>query len=201
MTDEPPIREPDTDRPSQDPTQASPLLASRRLLHAMLLLVLVVPATLWLLWPREDADVAGPIGSDVGAAAPDFGLTLFDGTDFTLSSHLANDARPIVLNLWASWCVPCRIEMPAIDAVANRRPDIFFLGIAVQDTEAAARAFADEVGVGYSLGYDVDGTILEKYPILGLPATWIIAGDGTVAAQFFGQLDEGTLTELIEENT
>lgn len=160
-----------------------------------------MPATLWLLWPREDADLAGPIESDVGAAAPDFGLTLFDGTNFTLSSHLANDARPIVLNLWASWCVPCRIEMPAIDSVANRRPDIFFLGIAVQDTEAAARAFADEVGVGYPLGYDIDGTILKKYPILGLPATWIIAGDGTVAAQFFGQLDKDTLTELVEENT
>jgi thiol-disulfide isomerase/thioredoxin len=201
MTDEPPIPEPDTGRPSQDPTRASPLLSSRRLLQAMLLLVLVVPATLWLFRPRDDAEAAGPIGSDVGAAAPDFGLTLFDGTDFTLSSHMANDARPIVLNLWASWCVPCRIEMPAIDSVANRRPDILFLGIAVRDTEAAARAFADEVGVGYPLGYDIDGTILEKYPILGLPATWIIAGDGTVAAQFFGQLDEDTLTELIEENT
>jgi peroxiredoxin len=88
--------------------------------------------------------------------------------------------------------------MPAIDTMARQRPDILFLGIAVQDSESAARTFADEIGVSYPLGHDSDGTILEKYPILGLPATWFITSDGIVAEQWFGQLDETTLQELID---
>ena len=201
MTHQP--RDPDLDPAfaSDDPGVVSRLLSSRRLLHATLLLVLAVPAILWLLRPDNNPDSTGATGSEVGAKAPDFELTLFDGQEFDLSSHLDGDGRPVVLNFWASWCIPCRVEMPAIDAVARRRTDILFLGIAVQDAEPAARGFADEVGVSYPLGYDTDGTILEAYPILGLPATWIIAADGTVAGQFFGQLDEDTLTDLIEDNT
>ncbi|MGH3650086.1 MAG: TlpA family protein disulfide reductase [Acidimicrobiia bacterium] len=164
-----------------------------------LLLIIVVPAAVWLLRPQTPEQSA--TGSEAGETAPDFTVGLFDGTMFTLSSHLADDGRPVVLNFWASWCVPCRVEMPAIDTVARQRPDILFLGVAVQDTETAAQAFADEIGVGYPLGYDRDGTILDRYPILGLPATWYITGDGMVAEQWFGQLDETTLTEFIDRNT
>ncbi|MGH8873186.1 MAG: TlpA family protein disulfide reductase [Acidimicrobiia bacterium] len=164
-----------------------------------LLLIVLVPAAVWLL--RTPTLEGSATAGEVGEAAPDFTIGLFDGTEFTLSMHLAEDGRPVVLNFWASWCIPCRVEMPAIDAVAGQRPDILFIGVAVKDTETAARAFADEVGVGYPLGYDPDGTILEKYPILGLPATWYITSDGMVAEQWFGQLDETTLNELIDRNT
>ncbi|MGH3649200.1 MAG: TlpA family protein disulfide reductase [Acidimicrobiia bacterium] len=197
MTDEQP-----SPGPEPEPGLAvgsSRLLSGRRILHVTLLLIIVVPVAVWLLRPQTSELSA--TGSEVGESAPDFTVGLFDGTVFTLSSHLADDGRPVVLNFWASWCVPCRVEMPAIDTVARQRPDILFLGVAVQDTETTAQAFSDEIGVGYPLGYDSDGTILESYPILGLPATWYITGDGVVAGQWFGQLDETTLTEFINRNT
>jgi cytochrome c biogenesis protein CcmG/thiol:disulfide interchange protein DsbE len=204
MTDQNQTAEPDRgpDEPGQ-PAEApagSRLVSSRLLLHVTLVLIVVMPAMAWLLRPTPQAQHAVSTGREVGETAPDFTVELFDGTEFTLSAHLAENSTPVLLNFWASWCVPCRVEMPAIDAVARQRPEILFLGIAVQDTETAARGFADEVSVSYPLGHDSDGTILEKYPILGLPATWFITADGMVAEQWFGQLDETTLEELIERH-
>lgn len=182
------------------PADRARFVSSRRLLHATLLLIVAIPAAIWLLRPTLEAeDVAS--GREVGEPAPDFTVELFDGEVFTLSTHLAQSGTPVVLNFWASWCVPCRVEMPAIDAVADSRPDILFLGIAVQDSETAARDFADEVGVTYPLGSDTDGSILEDYPILGLPATWFITSDGMIAEQWFGQLDETTLEDLIDQHS
>lgn len=190
----------DDPAPPVDSAPTSPFGSSRRLLHLTLILFLAVPAVALILRsPLADQEVS-PTVVEVGLTAPDFTLALFDGATFTLSSHLAEDGRPVVLNFWASWCLPCRHEMPAFDAVAHERPGIFMLGVAVKDTEPAARAFAGEVGVSYALGHDSDGTILEKYPTLGLPATWFITDDGTVAEQWFGQLDESLLGEMIERH-
>ena len=171
----------------------------RRLLHVALLFVLVVPALIWLTRSSTTSDTV-PGTVHVDEPAPDFTLDLFDGTRFTLSDHLVRDGRPMVMNFWASWCVPCREEMPDFDAVARRHPEVLFLGVAVQDTEAAAREFAAEVAVSYPLGFDTDGGIAGLYPILGLPTTWFIASDGTIAAQYAGQLQEDSLESLIEEH-
>lgn len=172
--------------------------SSRRVLHVTLgLLVVVVPLVIWF---TQSSDPEDPDGSGLTDRAPDFTLGLFDGTSFTLSEHLETDGRPVVMNFWASWCLPCREEMPAFDAVAARRPDVYFLGVAVQDTEAAARAFAEEIGVGYPLGFDSDGTISSLYPILGLPTTSFITGDGNEAASWSGILDEAKLEALIAEH-
>ena len=174
-------------------------LPGRRLLHVALLFVLLAPALIWLIRPSPNSDTV-PGVVEVDKPAPDFALDLFDGTRFTLSDHLVRDGRPVVMNFWASWCVPCREEMPAFDAVARRHPQVLFLGVAVQDTEAAARQFAGEVGVSYPLGLDIDGGIVGLYPILGVPTTWFITSDGTIAAQYAGQLEEDSLESLIEEH-
>lgn len=196
------MSEPEPDDLSRAEGRPGPfgLVSSRRLMHVALTLIVVVPATIWLCRPQAPSDDPGLGNQEVGEVAPAFSLELFDGGDFDLSTHLADDQRPVVLNLWASWCIPCREEMPDIDAVAQHRPEVLFVGVAVQDSETAARAFADEVDVGYPLGHDSDGMVLEEYPILGLPATFFITADGLIAEQFFGQLDETTLEELIVEN-
>lgn len=103
------------------------------------------------------------------------------------------------MNFWASWCGPCREEMPTFDRVAQKRPDVLILGVAVDDTEDAARAFATEVAVGYSLGIGVDGKILELYPLLGLPTTWFITADGLITNIRAGQLDQDALERLIDQ--
>lgn len=130
--------------------------------------------------------------------APGFLLPTMDGSSFDLAGHISNDGRPVVLNLWASWCGPCRSEMPAIDTVSQQRPEIVFIGVAVKDTESDARAFADEIGVTYTIAFD-DGTVDEAYPVLGLPATFFISGDGTLLETHFGEVTVDSLNEMIDE--
>lgn len=173
---------------------------SRRLLRWSALLILAAPLVFWLIATDRSADGSPGLVGTRGGPAPDFTFTFFDGTDFRLSRHLSDDGRPVVLNFWASWCVPCREEMPALDAVARRRPEVLFVGVAVRDTEDEARSFAAEIGVVYPLGIDGDGEILERYPILGLPTTWFITADGLIAATWAGQLDDQKLEEMIDRH-
>ncbi|MGH9053150.1 MAG: TlpA family protein disulfide reductase [Acidimicrobiia bacterium] len=129
--------------------------------------------------------------------APDFDLTLFDGREFSLSGHLATDGRPVLLNLWASWCVPCREEMPLLDEVSRQHPEVLFLGVAVEDEPAAARAFAEEVAVTYPLAVDETGTMLVRYPTFGLPTTWFISSEGMIVGRVMGAVTEAQLEELL----
>jgi thiol-disulfide isomerase/thioredoxin len=140
------------------------------------------------------ADPDDPTGTTLRAEiAPIFAVETMDGT-FSLSEHLANDGKPVFLNLWASWCYPCREEMPAIDAAARAHPEVTFIGVSVQDARDDATAFAEEIGVDYTLGFD-DGTVDGAYAPLGLPASFIISADGVILERIFGKVTEADLDE------
>lgn len=124
--------------------------------------------------------------------APDFTVELLDGGSFTLSEHLAEDGRPLILNLWASWCPPCRAEMPGISAYATANPDIAVLGVAVEDRLEPALEFAEEVQVSYPLGFD-EGDFWDDYRTIGKPATYFINPDGTIASLWVGVVNEEIL--------
>jgi len=173
------------------------LRGSRRALHIGVVLIIVLPAAIWAVRSSPVSGDRLPV-EEPGQPAPDFDLHLFDGSTFSLTRHLAGDGRPVVMNSWASWCVPCREEMPAIDAVARRRSEVQVLGVAVEDTETAARGFAEETDVSYPLAVDSDGAIAAAYPTLGLPTTWFITGDGVIAAKVVGELDQRRLEDLID---
>ena len=125
--------------------------------------------------------------------APSFRVPTLDGGSFSLADHFADGGGPVFLNLWASWCPPCRAEMPTIDAAADRHPDVKFIGVAVQDDYVAATRFAEEIGVAYTIGLDEKGEVNALYPSVGLPATFLISADGTVAQALIGQLDESRI--------
>lgn len=132
-----------------------------------------------------------------GDVAADFEIELLDGTSFRLSDHLADDGRPVFLNLWASWCSPCRAEMPALDAAARNHPEVYFLGVAVDDDPVAAAEFAAEIGVTYPLAIDEAERVGRRYPAPGLPATFLISAEGEIVRTVFGQLDEAQIDELL----
>lgn len=127
---------------------------------------------------------------ETGDVASAFSVQTLDGGTFSLADHVADDGRPVFLNLWASWCFPCRAEMPAIDAASLRHPGVKFVGVAVEDRLAAAADFADEIGVSYTLAFDTDGVVADGYPFLGLPATFLISGEGVLLKRVFGQVIE-----------
>jgi cytochrome c biogenesis protein CcmG/thiol:disulfide interchange protein DsbE len=131
--------------------------------------------------------------------APLFSVVTANGDTFSLGEHIVSDARPVFLNLWASWCFPCREEMPAISAAAKTFTNIQFIGVAIQDTESDARGFLDEIGgVSYLIGFDNDGTVDDAYRPLGLPASYIISADGVILEQILGQVTEESLAEKFE---
>lgn len=149
----------------------------------------------------ESFDVASfPVGAMGGKPAPIVSVDLFDGSRFDVQNHIATDGRPIVLNLWASWCFPCRTEMPEFSAVAEANEDVAFFGIAVRDNESDAAAFADEIGVAYPLGFDTDDTVNANYPSIGLPTTFLIDSDGTVVRQIQGQITGPALQAFIDHD-
>lgn len=198
----------DTETP--DTTEPAPHRPARRWpLGLLTLLVVAVVAGGVLLFGGDDSpdtpdvpDLAGDLGLDVqnGDGAPDFAIDLLDGTSFRLSDHLADDGRPVVLNLWASWCGPCRAEMPAFDAASGTHTDVFFLGVAVEDNPDDARAFAAEVGVSYALAIDEAERVGSRYFSPGLPATFFISAEGTIVRTVFGGLDEDEIAQLIAES-
>ncbi len=158
------------------------------LLGGLLLLVVVVIGMAGFL--RNQA--GDPHDSTV---APDFELTLFDGSTF----HLADSrGKVVVLNFWASWCDPCRAEMPALQAAAvTAGDDVVFVGVAAKNDNAGdARAFAEEFGITYPVGQDTGGDnaaygpIQLAYNVIGFPATFIIDPDGNVDSLTMGPIED-----------
>lgn len=131
--------------------------------------------------------------AEVGSTAPDFTVEVIEGGSFTLSEHRG---QPVVINLWASWCPPCRAEIPDISAYAEANPGTAVVGLAVEDSEHGARDFAAEIGASYPLALGTPG-VEDAYPNLGLPATYIIDENGVVKQIINGIVDEDTLTTAV----
>jgi len=144
----------------------------------------------------------GDLGSEQGAKgddpAPDFAVTTLDGNGFELSGHLSTDGRPVFLNLWASWCPPCKDEMPGIDAASRAHTDVKFVGVAIEDDPGDSAEFATSIGIGYTIGFDEEDAVGDGYNPLGLPASYIISSDGEILERIYGTVDETAIAEKIE---
>ncbi|MCP3976753.1 MAG: TlpA family protein disulfide reductase [bacterium] len=129
--------------------------------------------------------------------APDFSLATMNGASFALYDHLASSGEPVLLNLWASWCPPCRAEMPALNEAAARHPNVEFVGVAVQDDPVAAENFAKEIGVSYTIGFDDREEVYTAYETFGLPMTYIISSQGVILEVIIGEVDGARIDTAI----
>lgn len=135
----------------------------------------------------------------VGQRAPAFVLDGLGGQAGGVSLA-AFAGRPLVINFWASWCVPCRTEMPVLEAVHEALGDrVAFVGIDHQDDHTSAVEFIAYTGVTYESGFDPTGAVAASYGLYGLPTTVLVAPDGLVVAEVAGAVTEGRLLTLVHD--
>ena len=132
---------------------------------------------------------------------PDLTGTTLAGEPFALSDHLG---EVVVLNVWASWCAPCRAEAKPLQAVSEEleAKGVQFVGLNTRDSQAAADAFVDRFGLTYPSVVDTDGSLQllfhETLPPAAIPSTIGIDRQGRVAGRAIGEVDRSRLLGLIE---
>ncbi len=133
-----------------------------------------------------------PRGTKETGKAHDFEIETFDGEMLKLSDM---EGKVVVLNFWASWCPPCRWEMPFFEEMHQeyKDQDVVFLGVAISDTLENARGFAESVEVTYPMGLDTTNEIGRNYKVVSLPTTFFIGRDGSVERRLSSAANEGVL--------
>lgn len=133
--------------------------------------------------------------------APDLvGITL-DGDEFRLADQVG---EVVVLNVWASWCAPCRAEAPVLAQVSTDLAEegVLFVGLDTRDSDASARGFVDRFDIPYPNVIDRDGRLQllfsDSLPPQAIPSTVVIDREGRVAGRILGKASESTLRALIE---
>lgn len=168
-------------------------------------MTLVFAASLLWIWVSAvpaSATTGGPIPSPrAGFAAPDFSLELLSGGQVTLS-ELRGQA--VVINLWASWCPPCREEMPAIQAVyeeyRERGLEILAVNTTYQDRERDAAAFVQQFGLTFPVPLDRSGSVSRQYQLRALPTTFFVDRAGVIQQVVIGgPMSETTIRTAVEE--
>lgn len=136
------------------------------------------------------------------AAVPTDDVPALPATDAAaMTALLAASDRPVVLNVWASWCIPCRSEAPLLrQAQAQFGERVRFVGVATRDDQDAARAFVAEFGLtGIENFLDSGGTVPGGLGAAGVPHTFFFAAGGTLVYHHAGAIDEGALALQIDE--
>jgi cytochrome c biogenesis protein CcmG/thiol:disulfide interchange protein DsbE len=133
---------------------------------------------------------------DVGDPAPDAAVTQLGGTDEVTLADYEGDW--LLVNLWASWCDPCRDEAPAIERYwrAHRR-ELTVVGVDTEDATPDAQAFAREFGLTYDLLHDGSGAMKDAWGATGLPESMLIDPNGNLALRSIGPIDEAYLEENV----
>ena len=132
----------------------------------------------------------------VGDRAHDFLLPDLDGNSVALSDF---EGRPVIVNFWATWCAPCRLEMPELQNAyeAHQEAGLALLAVNAQEQEQQVREFFDELGFSFTPLLDEDGQVGRAYGALGLPSTYFINAAGEVTAVHRGILTEGQIDDYL----
>jgi cytochrome c biogenesis protein CcmG/thiol:disulfide interchange protein DsbE len=143
----------------------------------------------WTLLTEEGGDLAAAAARGERPDAPDFTLERLDREgELTLSSL---EGKAVVLNVWASWCIPCKEEAPFLEQVwrQNRKRGLVVVGLDAKDFRRDARRFVRRFGLTFPIVYDGPGDTLGGYGVTGFPETFVLDRQGTVVEAFAGAVN------------
>ncbi len=130
--------------------------------------------------------------------APQFTLPLYSGEKWSLADQRG---KVVVVNFWASWCIPCRDEAPVLESTWRAYKDrgVVFVGVDYVDSEVEARKFLEQYDITYPNGPDIGTEAAQKFHIQGVPETYFVGKDGQLAGNHIGVIDAPTLSAKIDE--
>ena len=158
--------------------------------------------------PSQDtgAEVGLGEGPRIGYRAPNFRLNNLDGKEVSLASFRG---KVVFLNFWATWCVPCKVEMPSMEALYQEFKDEGFEILAISNDipgEKVVRPFVDQMGLTYPVLLDMDFRINDKYLVYSVPTSILIGRDGVITHSLIGARDwdapeaRDLITKLLKVN-
>jgi len=162
---------------------------------AIVVAMLGLVVTLALAFRRDPHDIRT---GTIGKPAPAFTAERLDGGGtLSLSDYTG---KVVVVNFFASWCLPCTQENPALVRVYERYrgSDVVMLGVVYQESRDSALSYVKRMGISWPALADDDGRVALSYGVFGPPETFFIGPDGVIAGRHIGPIDEGTLITGIE---
>ena len=173
----------------------------RRWVRWGLALVALGGVTVWAVITGSQLDrnpklIESPL---IGKPAPEFTLPLLGGGGEVASRDY--DGQVLVVNFWASWCVPCRAEAPHLQSFYERwsSQGVGMVGIVYQDSESAALEFRDEFGLTFPQVMDPQGVAAIDFGVFGIPETFVIDQNGVVMAKLIGAVGPQTLDAVLAQ--
>jgi cytochrome c biogenesis protein CcmG, thiol:disulfide interchange protein DsbE len=162
---------------------------------AVVVAILGLVVTLALAFRRDPHDIKT---GTIGKPAPVFTLDRLDGSGKVALADLSG--KVVVMNFFASWCLPCTQENPALVRVYERyrASDVVMLGVNYQESRDNGLAYVARMGMGWTTVADDDGRVALSYGVFGPPETFFIGPDGVIAGRHIGPIDEETLVTAIE---
>lgn len=131
------------------------------------------------------------------ASAPDFERTAMDGSMLRLSSLRG---RVVVLNFWATWCTPCRVEIPEFLKMQEEIDGVQFVGVSLDEEGFdVVRPYAEAMRITYPLVIGDDSLAADFGGVMGLPTSYVIDRDGRIRERFVGMVDEETLRPILQK--
>lgn len=150
------------------------------------------------LTPR--AGVPNLVAPRVDALAPAMQLTTFDGKQVSLG-ELLKQHKVVLVNFWATWCPPCRAEMPDIEAVYERfgPQGLTVAAVNMQESDHQVAGYAQEGGYTFPLLLDPTGVVANAYRVMSLPTSYFVGQDGRVLAVNMGAMTQASLEDKLQQ--